>query len=287
MAHYPSSVYALWVLGMLLQFFACWTVVERGYFARWKAFSYYLFCMTAGSGIGILAALFGSREIYRYIYAGTATLEAITLCLVVFELMVNTLEPFESLPGKMVARFGYWAAIGIAAAVALSVSVGSSTTVLGVGPALTVERTVFLADAILLWLLLFQARDIGVSWDSSVAEIAISFVLYLTVQAAVRFVVIIYETNDQVVNIANGFGQFAYMVSLCAWIWTMRHRDPDAVHTLPEKVAEVHALATRHDSVPKEKIFAAVGIKINKVETENEPLAESQDPEKSPKVFLN
>jgi phosphate starvation-inducible membrane PsiE len=283
MTHYSSSVYALWFLGMILQLLACWTVVERGYFARWKAFSYYLFCMTASSGIGILAALFGGREIYRYIYAGTATLEAIFLCLVVFEIMVNTLEPFESLPGRLVARFGYWAALGIAASVALSVSVGSHSAVLGVGPALTVERTVFLADAMLLWLLLFQARALGVTWESSVAEIAIAFVLYLTVQAAVRFVVIIYETNDQVVNIANGFGQFAYMISLCAWIWTMKHRDPMTVHTSPEKLAQVQALASQQGAVPKERIFAAVGIKINKIETDGES-AESEQPAK---ILLN
>jgi hypothetical protein len=146
-----------------------------------------------------------------------------------------------------------------------------------------VERTVFLADAMLLWLLLFQARAIGVTWESSVAEIAIAFVLYLTVQAAVRFVVIIYETNDQVVNIANGFGQFAYMISLCAWIWTMRHRDPDAVYASPEKLAQIHALASQHGAVPKERIFAAVGIKINKVETDAEPV----QPEPSVKANLN
>ncbi len=29
-----------------------------------------------------------------------------------------------------------------------------------------------------------------------------------------------------VVDIADGFGQFAYLISLCAWIWTMKHRDP-------------------------------------------------------------
>jgi hypothetical protein len=283
LTHYSASVYALWFLGMILQLLACWTVVQRGYFAHWKAFSYYLFCMTAGSGAGILAALFGGRDMYRYIYAGTAALEAITLCLVVFEIMVKMLEPFDSLPGKLVARFGSWAALGIAASVALSVSFGSHNAVLGVGPPLTVERTVFLADAMLLWLLLFQARALGVTWDSSVAEIAIAFVLYLTVQAAVRFVVIIYQSNDIVVDIADGFGQFAYLISLCAWIWTMKHRDATAAHTSPEKLAEFQALASQHGAVPKERIFAAVGIKISKIETD----ADSEESEKPAKVLLN
>jgi phosphate starvation-inducible membrane PsiE len=283
MTHYSASVYALWLLGMIFQLLACWTVVQRGYFAHWKAFSYYLFCMTASSGIGIAALLFGGRDIYRYIYAGTSALEAITLCLVVFEIMVKMLEPFDSLPGKLVARFGFWAAIGIAASVTLSVSFGDHNAVLGVGLPLTVERTVFLADAMLLWLLLFQARALGVTWDSSAAEIGIAFVLYLSVQAAVRFVVIIYHTNDVVVDIADGFGQFAYLISLCAWIWTMKHRDPDSLPLAPEQLDQVNSLASQPGVVPKERIFAAVGIRINKVETDADP-AESEQPSK---ILLN
>jgi hypothetical protein len=283
MAHYSFSVYALLIFSTALQFFACWTALKKGYFTHWKAFSYYLFLMTAGSVVGTYAAFFGSATTYRIVYAGSATLEAITLSLVVFEIMVKMLEPFEALPGRLVARFGFWAAIGISLAITLSVSIGTYSATGIVGSALTVERTVFLADATLLWLLLFQARSLGVSWQSSAAEISVAFVLYLTVQAAVRFIVNIYATNDRVVDIANGFGQFAYMISLCSWIWTMRHRDPASVLTSPEKLAEVQALASQHDAVPKERIFAAVGIRINKIETGNE----SGQSEQPSKVLLN
>ncbi len=282
MAHYSFSVYALLIFSTALQFFACWTALKKGYFAHWKAFSYYLFCMTAGSVVGIYAAFFCSTATYRIVYAGSAIVEAITLSLVVFEIMVKMLEPFEALPGRLVARFGFWAAIGISSAITLSVSLATYSSS-ATGSALTVERTVFLADATLLWLLLFQARSLGVSWQSSAAEISIAFVLYLSVQAAVRFVVIIYANNDRVVDIANGFGQFAYMISLCSWIWTMRQRDPATVQTSPEKLAEVQALASQHGAVPKERIFAAVGIKINKIETDGES-AESEQPAK---VLLN
>ena len=58
---------------------------------------------------------------------------------------------------------------------------------------LTIERTIFLADASLLWILLVQSKSLGITWKSSVAEIAIGFVLYLTVQATTRFVVSIYQ----------------------------------------------------------------------------------------------
>ncbi len=282
MAHYSFSVYALLIFSTALQFFACWTALKKGYFAHWKAFSYYLFCMTAGSVVGIYAAFFCSTATYRIVYAGSAIVEAITLSLVVFEIMVKMLEPFEALPGRLVARFGFWAAIGISSAITLSVSLATYSSS-ATGSALTVERTVFLADATLLWLLLFQARSLGVSWQSSAAEISIAFVLYLSVQAAVRFVVIIYANNDRVVDIANGFGQFAYMISLCSWIWTMRQRDPATVQTSPEKLAEVQALASQHGAVPKERIFAAVGIKINKIETDGESV-ESEQPAK---VLLN
>ncbi len=282
MAHYSFSVYALLIFSTALQFFACWTALKKGYFAHWKAFSYYLFCMTAGSVVGIYAAFFCSTATYRIVYAGSAIVEAITLSLVVFEIMVKMLEPFEALPGRLVARFGFWAAIGISSAITLSVSLATYSSS-ATGLALTVERTVFLADATLLWLLLFQARSLGVSWQSSAAEISIAFVLYLSVQAAVRFVVIIYANNDRVVDIANGFGQFAYMISLCSWIWTMRQRDPATVQTSPEKLAEVQALASQHGAVPKERIFAAVGIKINKIETDGE----SAECEQPAKVLLN
>jgi hypothetical protein len=283
MTHYSFSVYALLIFSTALQFFACWTALKRGYFTHWKAFSYYLFCMTAGSVVGSYAAFFCSTATYRIVYAGSAIVEAITLSLVVFEIMVKMLEPFEALPGRLVARFGFWAAIGISSAITLSVSLATYSASPTIASALTIERTVFLADATLLWLLLFQARSLGVSWQSSVAEISIAFVLYLTVQAAVRFIVNIYATNDIVVDIANGFGQFAYMISLCSWIWTMRHRDPAAVQTLPEKLAEVQALASQQGAVPKERIFAAVGIKINKIETDGE----STEPEQPTKILLN
>lgn len=279
MAHYSFSVYALLIFSTALQFFACWTALKKGYFAHWKAFSYYLFCMTAGSVVGTYTAFFCGTATYRIVYTVSASVEAITLSLVVFEIMVKMLEPFEALPGRLVARFGFWAAVGISSAITLSVFLAPYSQSATVSSALTIERTVFLADATLLWLLLFQARSLGVSWQSSAAEISIAFVLYLSVQAAVRFIVIIYSTNDRVVDIANGFGQFAYMISLCSWIWTMWQRDPATVQTSPEKLAEVNALASQQGAVPKERIFAAVGIKINKVETDGHS-AESEQPAK-------
>ena len=242
--------------------------------------------MTLGSVAGIFAALFGSVNTYRYIYGGSAVVEAITLILVVFEIMVKMLEPFDTLPGSVVARFGFGPRLGSQPRSPFQYGL-DHTADLTWGPALTVERTVFLADATLLWLLIVQARALGVTWQSSVAEIAVAFVLYLTVQSAVRFIIIIYPTNERVMDIASGFGQFAYVISLCSWIWTMRHRDPAAVQTSPEKLAEVHALASQRGAVPKEKIFAAVGIKITRIETETEPANQSAESDRSAKALLN
>ena len=74
---------------------------------------------------------------------------------------------------------------------------------------LTVERTIFLVDAALLWILLLQSKSLGITWKSSVAEITIGFVLYLTVQATALLMIELDSDNNLVVDIANAMGQFA------------------------------------------------------------------------------
>ena len=114
------------------------------------------------------------------------------LNLVLLEILVKVLDPFESLPGRTVARFCFWAVLGISTAVAFSVMMPSGHKGPLIEVPLTIERTIFLADAALLWILLVQAKKLGITWKSAVAEIAIGFVLYLTVQSTTRFVVSIY-----------------------------------------------------------------------------------------------
>jgi hypothetical protein len=197
--------------------------------------------------------------------------EALLLSLVVLEIMVKVMEPFEALPGKTVARFGFLAVLGLSLAVTLSVMVHGHGLGQQVEIPLTVERTIFLVDATLLWILLFQSKSLGITWKSSVAEIAIGFVLYLTVQAVVRFVIPLYTDTSFVTNFANITGQIAYMISLCSWIWTMYRREPAPPHPAPEVLARIQDLAKDYDAVPKEKIFAAIGIRINRPEQEETP----------------
>ena len=115
-----------------------------------------------------------------------------------------------------------------------------------------------------------QSKSLGITWKSSVAEIAIGFVLYLTVQATTRFVVSKYQ-GLALRSIASEVGQVAYLIALLSWIWTITHRDPLAVPLSSEAVARMQKPGAEDNAVPKERIFAAVGIKVNKPGEEDGP----------------
>lgn len=267
MKDFTPSIYILWVTSLLLQGAACWFLMRKNYFAHWKAFGYYLFLVTANTAVMLPLSFFANEQIYAAIYTIDDFIEALLISLVVLEILVRVLEPFESLPGRTVARLCFWAILGISVAVALSVYVPNRPNLkpnLFVDLPLALERTIFLADAAILWVLLLQAKALGITWKSSVAEIAIGFVLYLTVQSTTRFVLGVYD-NQAARNIAAEVGQFSYLIALMSWTWTMTHRDPLPPRPEPEALARVQELAKEdYDAVPKERIFAAVGIKVNK-----------------------
>jgi hypothetical protein len=276
MKQFPPSVYFLWVASLALQGAACWLVLKRKYFAHWKAFGYYLFVVAATSALMLPLAIWGSGNVYAVTYDVVDFVEALLISLVVLEILVRVLEPFETLPVKVVARFCFWAVLGISSAVVLSMVIPHAPNAKPlplVDVSLTLERTIFLAGAATLWVLLFQAKALGITWKSSVAEIAVAFVLYLTVQSTTRFVLGVYE-NAAARNVAAEVGQFSYLIALVSWIWTMTHRDPVPPRPAEEALARMQELAKQsHDAVPKERIFAAVGIRINTPEVD-EPLGE-------------
>jgi hypothetical protein len=265
-----SFDYAFLVAIMLCQLVACWAVIKRReFFRHWKVFSYYLFYMAGSSFLVLAAAWFGSRDIYIFTYSATDFIEAILLNLVLLEILVKVLDPFEALPGRTVARFCYWAVLGISTAVALSVMMPAGHKETYIQVPLTIERTIFLADACLLWILLVQSKSLGIPWKSAVAEIAIGFVLYLTVQATTRFVIGLYQ-GSLLISICSEVGQVGYLIALLSWIWTILQRDPVPAPLSSEAVDRVHKLAAPHDVVSKERIFAAVGIRINRPEAPEE-----------------
>lgn len=272
MPAFPPSVYILWVTSLLFHGAACWFVVSRNYFSHWRAFGYYLFFVAIYSAVMLPLSFLGSAQLYVATYDIGDAVEALILSLVVLEILVRVLEPFESLPGRTVARFCFWAVLGISVAVVLSVVIPAHAPtqkpVLMIHLPLTLERTVFLADAVILWILLFQAKALGITWKSSVAEIAVGFVLYLTVQSTTRFVIAM--TDSPVArNLAAEVAQFSYLVALASWIWTMTHRDPVPPRPADETLARMHELAKQdYDAVAKERIFAAVGIRIHNPESE-------------------
>jgi hypothetical protein len=274
MKAFPPSVYFLWGISLVFHAAACWFVVRRNYFAHWKAFGYYLFFVAASSTTMLPLSFLGSAQLYAATYDIVDFVEALLLSLVVLEILVRVLEPFESLPSRTVARFCFWAVLGISVAVVLSVIVPphapNQRFSLLVHVPLTLERTIFLADATILWILLFQAKALGITWKSSLAEIAIAFVLYLTVQSTSRFVMAVYE-NTLARNLANEVAQISYLVALASWIWTMTHREPVPPPPAEESLARMHELAKQdYEAVSKERIFAAVGIRINKFEPEQD-----------------
>lgn len=247
------------------RFFTCWAVIKRGFYESWKAFSYFLFIMAAQSVILLAIYELGSRKAYSISFYVAGFAEAVLLSLVVLEILVKILEPFEALPGRRVASFCFWAVFAIFVAVAASVSQPSRHDMFFTLP-LMIQRTIFLADAALLWVLLFQAKSLGITWRSSVVEIAWGFVLFLTIQAMVRFLAVIY-TNITFIRIVSEIGQAALLCSICSWIWTMYHRAPIVTTPSAETLTQMRAF-NPHTLVPKEKIFAAVGVKINKFEAE-------------------
>ncbi len=271
--------YAFWYAIILCQLVACWALIKRKeFFRHWRVFGYYLFFMASSSILTLAIVWIGSRDAYAITYLVVDFIEAILLNLVLLEILVKVLDPFESLPGRTVARFCFWAVLGISTAVALSVMMPSGHKEAYIQVPLTIERTIFLADAALLWILLVQSKSLGITWKSSVAEIAIGFVLYLTVQATTRFVVAIYQTS-MLQSLASEVGQFAYLIAVLSWIWTILRRDPVPAPPSAESLARMEKLASQEDLVPKERIFAAVGIKMSK-QSEEEEFAE-QPPTKT------
>jgi len=263
-------VYILWATSLVFHGIACWFVVKRNYFSHWKAFAYYLFFVGANSAVMLPMAFWANRQIYAWTYGIGDFIEALLVSLVVLEILVHVLQPFESLPGRTVARFCFWAVLGISTAVVLSVLIPHSSygSLLLFDLPLTLERTIFLADAAILWIILLQAKALGITWKSSVAEIAIGFVLYLTVQSTSRFVMVVYDL-PLARNIANEVAQLSYLVALGSWIWTMTHRDPLPPRPADEALAKMQELAKQdYDAVPRERIFAAVGIRINQAEAD-------------------
>lgn len=275
--------YVLWLSIIACQCLACWALIKRKEFARhWKVFSYYLFYMAVSSVVMLGISQFGSRNEFILGYSVLDFIEAILLNLVVLEILVRVLDPFESLPGRTVARFCFWAVLGISTAVALSVMMPAGHKEPYIQVLLTIERTIFLADASLLWILLVQSKSLGISWKSSVAEIAIGFVLYLTVQATTRFVLAIYQ-SPVLQSLAAEVGQFAYLIAVLSWTWTILRRDPVPAPPSPESLERMKKLAAEDDVVPKERIFAAVGIRINRPEEDGpEKTTEQQTEERRP-----
>jgi hypothetical protein len=269
--------YVFWYATILCQVVACWALIKhREFFRHWKVFSYYVFYMAGAMIFTLGVEQFGSPSAFVITYSVVDFIEAILLNLVLLEILVKVLDPFESLPGRTVAQFCFWAVLGISTAVALSVMMPAGHKESYIEVPLTIERTIFLADASLLWILLVQSKTLGITWKSSVAEIAGGFVLYLTVQATTRFVMSIYP-GPLLRSIFSEVGQFAYLIAVLGWIWTITHRDPVATPLSSETVARIQTPGAEDDIVSKERIFAAVGIKMNKPASDEHP---EEQPEK-------
>lgn len=277
--------YVFWYVTIVCQVVACFALIKRKqFFQHWKVFGYYLFYITGAAIFVVGVALFGSNSQFATAYSVVDFIEAILLNLVLLEILVKVLDPFESLPGRTVARFCFWAVLGISTAVAFSVMMPSGNKSPLIEVPLTIERTIFLADASLLWILLVQAKKLGITWKSSVAEISIGFVLYLTVQATTRFVASIYP-GKFLFSISSEVGQCAFLIAVLSWTWTITHRDPVSTPIPSDVLARIQAPHAEDDLVTKERIFAAVGIKVTQAnEKAPEEPADQNARERRPKL---
>src|SRR5262249_52652398 len=93
--------YVLWLSIIVCQFLACWALVRRrDFFRHWKIFGYYLFFMASSTLAMLGVSQFATRTQFAYAYSAMDFIEAILLNLVVLEILVRVLDPFESLPGR-------------------------------------------------------------------------------------------------------------------------------------------------------------------------------------------
>src|SRR5438445_12727012 len=88
--------YVFWYAIIFCQVVACLAVIKRKeFFKNWKVFSYYLFYMAGASIFTIAAFNFGNREMYVVTYSVFDFIEAILINLVLLEILVKVLDPFE------------------------------------------------------------------------------------------------------------------------------------------------------------------------------------------------
>lgn len=279
--------YVLWLSIMLLQFFACWVVVRRGFYASWKAFSYYLFYGAGEAVVLFVVARTASAAAYARVYYTASFIEAVLLCLVVLEILVKILDPFEALPARYIAWFCFWTTLGIS--VSATISIGPLLPSTLSEWTLVTERTIMLCDAVLLWVILLQARALGVSWRSSVCEIALGFALFLTVQGISKFIFAKFRGSNLLMSFADDVGQMAFLVAMGSWVWTMYHRDPQPPPPSAETLARMRAF-TSDTMITKEKMLAAVGVRIDKVEAEKIETGEEEfgeEPENPEPLLLH
>src|SRR6185312_9123350 len=76
-----------------------------------------------------------------------------------------------------------------------------------------------------------------------------------------RFVIGMYDSDTAIRNTASEVAQIAYLIALWTWTWTMTHREP-ASSPAPEALERMRSIATEYDAVPRERILAAVGIRL-------------------------
>jgi hypothetical protein len=81
-------------------------------------------------------------------------------------------------------------------------------------------------------------------------------------------------TDQMLQSISGEVGQFAFLIAVLGWTWTIIKRDPIEEPLSSEAMARIQKTLEEDDSVAKERIFAAVGIKINKPEKPENPAAQ-------------
>jgi DNA-binding winged helix-turn-helix (wHTH) protein/energy-coupling factor transporter ATP-binding protein EcfA2 len=210
----------LWLAAIPLQVAAYWVVIRRRFYRTWKALTWYLVFEIAESVVLKPLFLLSHRSpAYFFGYYVFGIAETIFRCLLVLEILIKVLNPFEALSGRRIAWFCFWAVQGISVVIAFSANQPAGNT--WYSWISIVGTTILMANGGLLAIMLFQARELGIPWKSPVVEIALGLILYSAVETVNRL--LFYGYGNRALNPA---ASVAYLIMLMGWIWTMLYRDP-------------------------------------------------------------
>jgi hypothetical protein len=215
---------------ILLQCVACWAVIKKEFYKSWRAFSFYLFFEAVSSVVLFVVFLLVDSYYYSIIYTMIKSVETIVASLFVLEILIKILDRIEAMPGRKIAWFWFcfWPIQGISVAIAISTNQPSVADLYWLAVFWKASRIIFVANYLLLLVVLLQAKSLGMTRRSSVTEIAVGYAMYGTFEVVYLFSYVFYRTRfrESIMNVVDLGVCLANLTVQVGWVWTMLHREP-------------------------------------------------------------